>query len=159
MTRPATRPRRAPSWTAPLKPGSDTTAPSETRHPVRGQRHRQQRRLSWGASTDNRAVVGYDVRSGTTVYTSVTAGTSTTLTGLACNSPYSLNVVARDAAGNVSEPSNTVSFTTKACATDGGVPSSIAGLSRGWTIPWGTYWMPDGQTRWSPSGTTSGSGR
>ncbi|MFF8424160.1 PQQ-dependent sugar dehydrogenase [Streptomyces sp. NPDC016566] len=102
--------------------------------------------LSWGASTDDRAVVAYDVRSDTTVYKTVTGGTSTTLTGLACNSPYALNVVARDAAGNVSQPSNTVTFTTKACATDGGVPSSVATLSTGWTIPWGTYWMPDGKT-------------
>ncbi|MGW2747254.1 PQQ-dependent sugar dehydrogenase [Streptomyces sp. NPDC001450] len=102
--------------------------------------------LGWGGSTDDRAVVAYDVRSDTTVYKTVTSGTSTTLTGLACNSPYSLNVVARDAAGNVSQPSNTVTFTTKACATDGGVPSSVATLSTGWTIPWGTYWMPDGKT-------------
>ncbi|MFI7293234.1 PQQ-dependent sugar dehydrogenase [Streptomyces sp. NPDC050121] len=101
--------------------------------------------LSWGASTDDRAVTAYDIRSGDTVYKSVT-GTSTKLTGLACDSPYSLNVVARDAAGNVSEASNTVGFTTKACTTDGGVPSSIATVSTGWTIPWGTYWMPDGQS-------------
>ncbi|MEU9183851.1 PQQ-dependent sugar dehydrogenase [Streptomyces sp. NPDC048484] len=101
--------------------------------------------LSWGAATDDKAVVGYDVRSGSTVYKTVT-GTSTSLTGLACDSPYTLNVVARDAAGNVSEQSNTVSFTTKACVTDGGVPSSIATVSSGWTIPWGMYWMPDGQT-------------
>ena len=102
--------------------------------------------LSWGASTDDKGVAGYDVRSGTTVYKSVTSGTSTTVTGLACNSPYTLNVVARDAAGNVSPQSNTVDFTTKPCATDGGVPSSIGTVSSGWTIPWGTYWMPDGQT-------------
>lgn len=102
--------------------------------------------LTWGASTDDRAVVAYDVRSGATVYKTVTTGTSTTLTGLACDSPYSLDVVARDAAGNVSPPGNTVTFTTKACATDGGVPSSISTLSSGWTIPWGTSWLPDGQS-------------
>ena len=101
--------------------------------------------LKWGASTDDKGVTGYDVRSGDTVYKTVT-GTSTTLTGLACDSPYTLNVVAKDAAGNVSQQSNTVGFTTKACASDGGVPSSIATVSSGWTIPWGTYWMPDGQT-------------
>ncbi len=43
-------------------------------------------------------------------------------------------MVARDAAGNVSPQSNTVTFTTKACATDGGVPSSIGTVSSGWTI-------------------------
>ncbi|MFF1307626.1 PQQ-dependent sugar dehydrogenase [Streptomyces sp. NPDC058307] len=128
------------------KPSSDTTAPTRPGTLSAADVTANSAALSWGASTDNRAVVGYDVRSDTTVYTSVTAGTSTTLTGLACNSPYSLNVVARDAAGNVSPSSNTVTFTTKACATDGGVPSSVAGLSSGWTIPWGVFWLPDGKS-------------
>ncbi|TXS48707.1 PQQ-dependent sugar dehydrogenase [Streptomyces sp. uw30] len=103
--------------------------------------------LSWGASTDDEAVAAYDIRSGATVYGTVTgtpAPTSITLTGLACDSPYSLNVVARDAAGNVSGQSDPVTFTTRACATDGGVPTSIGTVSTGWTIPWGTEWMPDG---------------
>ncbi|MFF4732835.1 PQQ-dependent sugar dehydrogenase [Streptomyces mirabilis] len=127
------------------RPSSDTTPPGEPGTLTSSNVTATSADLSWGASTDDKAVVGYDVRSDTTVYKSVT-GTSTTLTGLACNSPYTLNVVARDAAGNVSPQSNTVTFTTKACATDGGVPSSIGTVSSGWTIPWGTYWMPDGQT-------------
>jgi glucose/arabinose dehydrogenase len=127
------------------RPSSDTTPPTRPGTLTSSNVTATSADLSWGASTDDKAVVGYDVRSDTTVYKSVT-GTSTTLTGLACNSPYTLNVVARDAAGNVSPQSNTVSFTTKACATDGGVPSSIGTVSSGWTIPWGTYWMPDGQT-------------
>ncbi|MFI6488482.1 PQQ-dependent sugar dehydrogenase [Streptomyces sp. NPDC050564] len=126
-------------------PSSDTTPPTRPGTLTSSDVTANGVDLSWGASTDDKAVVGYDVRSDTTVYKSVT-GTSTTLTGLACNSPYTLNVVARDAAGNVSPQSNTVTFTTKACATDGGVPSSIGTVSSGWTIPWGTYWMPDGQT-------------
>ncbi|QIY74581.1 PQQ-dependent sugar dehydrogenase [Streptomyces sp. RLB1-33] len=127
------------------RPSSDTTPPGKPGTLTSSNVTATNADLSWGASTDDKAVVGYDVRSDTTVYKSVT-GTSTTLTGLACNSPYTLNVVARDAAGNVSPQSNTVTFTTKACATDGGVPSSIGTVSSGWTIPWGTYWMPDGQT-------------
>jgi glucose/arabinose dehydrogenase len=127
------------------RPSSDTTPPTRPGTLTSSNVTATSADLSWVASTDDKAVVGYDVRSDTTVYKSVT-GTSTTLTGLACNSPYTLNVVARDAAGNVSPQSNTVSFTTKACATDGGVPSSIGTVSSGWTIPWGTYWMPDGQT-------------
>ncbi|MEU6302337.1 PQQ-dependent sugar dehydrogenase [Streptomyces chartreusis] len=106
-------------------------------------------KLSWGAATDDKAVTAYDIRSGSTVYRTVTGtppATSTTVTGLACNSPYTLNVVARDAAGNVSPQSNAVTFTTRACATDGGVPSSIGTVSSGWSIPWGTYWMPDGNS-------------
>ncbi|SFF67743.1 PQQ-dependent sugar dehydrogenase [Streptomyces mirabilis] len=127
------------------RPSSDTTPPGKPGTLTSSNVTATSADLSWGASTDDKAVVGYDVRSDTTVYKTVT-GTSTTLTGLACNSPYTLNVVARDAAGNVSPQSNTVTFTTKACATDGGVPSSIGTVSSGWTIPWGTYWMPDGQT-------------
>ncbi|MFF4036247.1 PQQ-dependent sugar dehydrogenase [Streptomyces sviceus] len=128
------------------KPSSDTTPPTKPGTLSAADVTANSAALSWGASTDDRAVAGYDVRSDTTVYESVTTGTSTTLTGLACNSPYSLNVVARDAAGNVSQPSNTVTFTTKACATDGGVPSSVSTLSSGWTIPWGIFWLPDGKS-------------
>ncbi|MFB7505257.1 PQQ-dependent sugar dehydrogenase [Streptomyces broussonetiae] len=128
------------------KPSSDTTPPTAPGALHTADITSNTVGLTWGAATDDRGVTAYDIRSGTTVYRTVTGGTSATLTGLACNSPYSLDVVARDAAGNVSPPSNTVTFTTKACATDGGVPSSIATLSTGWTIPWGTYWMPDGKT-------------
>ncbi|MEO3810694.1 PQQ-dependent sugar dehydrogenase [Sphaerisporangium sp. B11E5] len=103
--------------------------------------------LSWTRSTDNRGVTSYEVRSGGTVYATVTGtppATSTTVTGLACASPYSLTVVARDAAGNTSSASNTVTFTTAACG--GGVPSGITQISSGWTVPWGVAWLPDGQS-------------
>ncbi|WP_067140165.1 PQQ-dependent sugar dehydrogenase [Microtetraspora malaysiensis] len=106
--------------------------------------------LAWTGSTDNVAVTSYEVRSGTSVYRAVTGNppaTSTTVTGLACDTPYSLTVVALDAAGNVSAASNAVSFRTLTCgAADGGVPSSITTISSGWTIPWGLSWLPDGQT-------------
>ncbi|MFJ3776965.1 PQQ-dependent sugar dehydrogenase [Streptomyces sp. NPDC090075] len=128
------------------KPSSDTTPPTAPGTLTTAGITANTADLTWGASTDDRAVTAYDIRSGDTVYQTVTGATTTTLTGLACDSPYTLDVVARDAAGNVSPPSNAVTFTTKACATDGGTPSSIATLSTGWTIPWGTYWMPDGKT-------------
>lgn len=128
------------------RPSSDTTPPTRPGTLSAAGITSNTVDLTWGAATDDRAVVAYDVRSDTTVYKTVTSGTSTTLTGLACDSPYTLNVVARDAAGNVSPQSDTVDFTTKACATDGGVPSSVATLSTGWTIPWGTSWLPDGQS-------------
>ncbi|WP_036319766.1 PQQ-dependent sugar dehydrogenase [Microbispora sp. ATCC PTA-5024] len=106
--------------------------------------------LKWTASTDDTGVTEYRVRSGTTDYATVTGappGTSATVTGLACGSPYSLHVVARDAAGNESAASNTVTFTTPSCgSSDGGVPSAITQISSGWTIPWGMAWLPDGKT-------------
>ncbi len=69
--------------------------------------------LSWNASTDNIGVVSYQIRQN-----NVTAGTvgGTTLTytagGLSTSTTYNFNVVALDAAGNVSPASNTVQVTT-----------------------------------------------
>jgi glucose/arabinose dehydrogenase len=103
--------------------------------------------LTWTASTDNRGVTAYEVRSGSTAVSTLTGtppATSTTVTGLACNTAFSLHVVARDAALNTSASSNSVSFTTASCS--GGNPSSITEISTGWSIPWGMAWLPDGQT-------------
>ncbi|MET7398197.1 PQQ-dependent sugar dehydrogenase [Dactylosporangium sp. NPDC005572] len=103
--------------------------------------------LTWTAATDNVGVTAYDIRIGNTVITSV-AGTppapTALVTGLACNTTYTLSVVARDAGGNISPPSNTATFTTTGCS--GGVPSAIATYSGGWTIPWGIAFAPDGQS-------------
>tara|TARA_R110000787_G_scaffold6697_4_gene23263 strand:+ start:423 stop:5087 length:4665 start_codon:yes stop_codon:yes gene_type:complete len=69
--------------------------------------------LSWAASTDNVAVISYDVYQGATVVGN-TANTSFTVSGLASNTAYSFNVRAKDDAGNVSDASNTVNVTTDA---------------------------------------------
>jgi len=75
--------------------------------------------LSWTASTDNTGVTGYQVlRAGTVVAT--TAGTSATVGGLSPATAYSFQVTARDAAGNTSPPSNTVSVTTDPAPQPGG---------------------------------------
>ncbi|MFC4884690.1 PQQ-dependent sugar dehydrogenase [Streptomyces beijiangensis] len=127
-------------------PSSDTTPPSAPSALTTSGLTANAVTLTWGAATDNKAVTTYEVRSGSTVYKTLTGtppANTTTLTGLACNSPYTLTVVAKDQAGNSSAPSNAVTFTTPTCTSDGGVPSSISTLSSGWTIPWGTYWMPD----------------
>lgn len=61
--------------------------------------------LSWTASTDNVAVVAYDVyRSGTTAAIGTTTSTSYTDTGVAAGTTYTYTVKARDAAANVSAP-------------------------------------------------------
>jgi chitinase len=67
--------------------------------------------LAWDASTDNTGVVGYDVYNGSALATSVT-GTTATVTGLAAGTSYTFTVKARDAAGNISGPSNAVTVTT-----------------------------------------------
>ncbi|MCX4755663.1 PQQ-dependent sugar dehydrogenase [Kitasatospora purpeofusca] len=105
--------------------------------------------LGWGAATDDKGVVAYEVRSGGAVLATVTGAppaTTTTVTGLACDAPFALTVVAKDAAGGVSPASAPVSFTTAACPADGGVPGSPTTLSSGWTVPWGISWMPDGSS-------------
>ncbi|HEX7733910.1 MAG TPA: PQQ-dependent sugar dehydrogenase [Ktedonobacteraceae bacterium] len=99
--------------------------------------------LSWTASTDNVGVTSYDVlNAGVALNGNPITGTTYTVTGLASNTTYLLVVVAHDAAGNTSQPSNQVSATT--AAGSGGVPSSITTLSTGWSVPWGMSWLPDG---------------
>jgi hypothetical protein len=57
---------------------------------------------SWGASTDNVAVVGYDYQVNGGAFTSLGNVLSLNLTGLFVGSPVNFAVRARDAAGNVS---------------------------------------------------------
>ena len=67
--------------------------------------------LSWTASTDNVAVVGYDVyQDGNLVGTA--SGTTYTATGLSPLTSYDFYVVAKDGAGNASGNSNTVTVVT-----------------------------------------------
>lgn len=76
--------------------------------------------LSWSASSDNVGVTGYDVYQGSGVALTV-SGTSATVSGLAANTTYSFKVTAKDAAGNTSAASATVTGTTKA-GTGGQLP-------------------------------------
>ncbi len=71
--------------------------------------------LSWTASTDNVGVTGYEVFAGG-VSKGTTTSTSMNVTGLACNTAYSMTVKARDAAGNWSAASSALSVTTSACS-------------------------------------------
>jgi hypothetical protein len=72
--------------------------------------------LSWSGATDNVAVTGYDVYQGASLIGS-TASASYTVTSLTPSTTYSFSVKAKDAAGNVSPSSNTVSVTTLAGTT------------------------------------------
>jgi endonuclease I len=67
--------------------------------------------LNWSASTDNVAVSGYNVYMNNTLKTTVTTLT-TTISGLTASTAYSFYVNAKDAAGNTSASSNTISATT-----------------------------------------------
>ncbi|MDM7853330.1 glycoside hydrolase family 6 protein [Cellulomonas alba] len=114
-------------------PPSDTTAPSAPTNLKAGTITSSSVALSWTASTDDTGVAGYDVYSGSTKVASSTT-TSATVTGLSAATAYSFTVKARDAAGNVSSASSSVSATTlSGGTTDTTAPSVPSGLTAGTT--------------------------
>lgn len=126
----------------------DPTPPSAPGQPTAPNVGQTTATLTWGASTDNRGVTQYDIRndSNNAVVDSVTGtppATTKNLASLACNTAYTLHVVAKDAAGNVSAKSPAVTFTTTTCA-GGNNPGTPANVSTGWSIPWDIAWAPDG---------------
>jgi len=102
--------------------------------------------VSWGASTDNVGVTGYNLYRDGAKAGSTTA-TSYTFSGLACGTTYTLALTAYDAAGNESAAQySTTTETTSACSPAPGdtqaptVPSGLAktgstatSISVGWT--------------------------
>lgn len=91
----------------------DTTAPTAPTALVASGTTSSTTNLSWTASTDDVAVTGYDVYQNSVFKASV-ATTSYNVTGLTASTAYTFNVIAKDAAGNVSLGSNTVNVTTLA---------------------------------------------
>jgi hypothetical protein len=73
--------------------------------------------LSWSGATDNVAVTGYDVFRNGSLIGSTTTATTFAVTGLTASTTYTFNVRAKDAAGNSSGNSNTVTVTTLAVST------------------------------------------
>ncbi|MGZ4593158.1 MAG: fibronectin type III domain-containing protein [Actinomycetes bacterium] len=104
-----------PDWTAPGAPTLTVAAgpPGEID-------------LSWSGATDNVAVAGYDIyRDGVRAATGRT-DTTWSDTGLAAGSTHSYVVVARDAAGNSSPPSNTGSATVDSNTVPVGPPTGLS---------------------------------
>jgi fibronectin type 3 domain-containing protein len=95
----------------------DTTAPSAPTGLAASGTTSTTTSLAWAASTDNVGVTGYDVLRGGTTIATVT-GRAYTATGLSPSTAYTFQVKARDAAGNVSAGSNTVTVTTEAPGND-----------------------------------------
>ena len=91
----------APDTTAPTAPTLTASGTTQTTT-----------NLSWTGATDNVAVTGYDVYQGTTLLGSTTTATTFAVTGLTASTTYLFTVKAKDAAGNISLASNTVSVTT-----------------------------------------------
>jgi chitodextrinase len=122
----------------PCPPPLDTQPPTTPGTPTSSGTTGSATTLTWTASTDNVHVTGYDIyrapgASGT--FTSIgTSPTNTfTDTGLTAGATYSYQVRARDAAGNVSAFSATVTVTTPA----GGCSATLvrqAGWYNGYTM-------------------------
>ncbi|AIS01618.1 cellulase family glycosylhydrolase [Streptomyces glaucescens] len=95
--------------------GGDTTAPTAPGAPAVSDVTASGLRLSWPAATDDTAVTGYDVvrlDGGRETQVATSATTTATVTGLAAETTYTFAVYARDAAGNRSPRSATVTATT-----------------------------------------------
>jgi glucose/arabinose dehydrogenase len=126
--------------------GQDTTAPTAPANLRVTGTTSSSVSVAWNASTDNVGVIGYDVFNGDVVLAAGVAGTQATIGNLIADTPYALTVRAKDAAGNVSAPSNLVTARTQPGGGSGGpgVPTTIRTVSTGWTAPWGIAWLPDG---------------
>jgi chitodextrinase len=165
--------------------GTDTTAPSTPGTLSAAGVTSSSVNLSWGASTDNVGVTGYDVlratgsSGGTFSQVGTPSGTSFANSGLAPNTAYRYQVRARDAAGNTSPVSNTVTVTTPAGGGGGGsgtcsvtasvqsqwstgyvlnvtVTNTGGSTTSGWSVP---LTMPSGHQQtggWGAAFTTSG---
>jgi chitodextrinase len=99
-----------------LAPVVDTTAPTAPTLSASGTTATTTN-LSWTAATDNVGVTGYNVYRGTTLLGTTTTATTYAVTGLTASTAYTFYVQAKDAAGNISAASNTVSVTTSAAST------------------------------------------
>jgi hypothetical protein len=114
--------------------GSDTQAPTAPGSLRSTGKTSSSVSLAWNASTDNVGVTAYDVYSGSNQVLSV-SGTTATVGGLSPSTGYTFTVRARDAAGNTSPASNSVSVTTDAGGGGTGFKQAAPYLYLGWGDP------------------------
>ncbi|MFD9316475.1 fibronectin type III domain-containing protein [Streptomyces sp. NPDC060053] len=115
--------------------GSDTQAPTAPGGLTSTGKTSSSVSLSWNAASDNVGVTGYDVYSGSAKVLTV-SGTAATVSGLSASTGYTFTVKARDAAGNTSAASNSVSVTTNAGGGGGtGFKQAAPYLFEGWGDP------------------------
>ncbi|GAB2591998.1 hypothetical protein GCM10027168_26410 [Streptomyces capparidis] len=103
-------------------PGDDTEAPTTPGTPTASAVTGTSATLSWTASTDNVGVSGYDVvrvDGGTETKVAGSVSHQVTVSGLTAKTSYTFAVYARDAAGNRSGRSGTVTVTTTGDETPG----------------------------------------
>ena len=114
--------RTPPAWT-------DTTPPGAPGRPRVGELTCESVRFSWDAAVDDTAVSAYDVYHDGQLVTSVPGTARSAQLRVVPGATWGLYVNARDAAGNVSQASGTVTITPPPCRSDTTAPSAPTGLS------------------------------
>lgn len=116
------------AWTVPAA-DSDTTPPTVPANPrVSGLTCRQVT-FAWDASSDGVGVTAYDVFHDGQLITSVAGSARSATVDVVAGATWGLYVQARDAAGNVSQASSSVSITPPACSVDTTAPSTPTNLA------------------------------
>jgi len=124
----------SPAALAAVKPAADTQPPTSPTNVKAANITTTTVDLTWTASKDNVGVVGYNIMKQGQQLQTLGNVTKTTVRKLTPGTPYVLTVVARDAAGNVSQDSAEARFTTKA-SNDKTAPSVPGGLKVSGTGP------------------------
>lgn len=115
----------APSTALPVTTATDLVAPTVPTGLIATNQTATQFTLTWNAASDNIAVTGYDIfRNGTLVVS--TSALSCEVANLAPLTVYSMTVKARDAVGNLSGASVSLSVTTTADTTAPDAPSGLS---------------------------------
>jgi glucose/arabinose dehydrogenase len=109
--------------------GADTQAPSVPGNPRASDLVCDAVTFAWNASTDNVGVAFYDVYHDGQLMKSVSGTTLSTSLSVIGGVTWGLYVNARDAAGNVSQASTTVSITPPHCQDDTQAPTAPTGLA------------------------------
>ncbi|MEU2424292.1 fibronectin type III domain-containing protein [Streptomyces sp. NPDC007851] len=132
--------------TTPATVAADRSAPTRPARPAGRAVGSRAVQLSWGAATDDRAVLSYDVYQGEAKIHSVGGNqTATVVTGLRPGTRYVFTVRARDAAGNLSPASAAVRLTTP--GTDDGRATAPTGFTARSHQEGGAYYL---DLAWDP---------
>ncbi|GJM64347.1 fibronectin type III domain-containing protein [Persicobacter diffluens] len=102
----------AKSFSLDLDTNPDTEAPTAPSNLSASNVSTNSVSLSWGASSDNVGVDKYEVYQDNQ-FLATASNTNYTVSGLQSSSTYNFHVIAKDAAGNASPKSNTLSVTTE----------------------------------------------
>ena len=108
--------------------GGDTIPPTVPGNPRTSNLTCNSVTFAWNASTDNVAVIAYDIFHDGQLIKSVSGTTTSTSLTVVPTVPWGLYVQARDAAGNVSQASTTVNITPPPCGTDPQPPTAPGAL-------------------------------